>query len=157
MSVTRRTPGGAVAACVAFDYSTDGASPGSMYLSLLRGVTDRSLFALAASAALDNAGEKFVPGLCKACHGSNFLHDVRPGENPSSNSFPGVGDKEATGDVGVKFLLFDLDSFDYGVDDFSRSAQEGKFKQLNQMIFEHGCYIYRHRTHNDGWYRDETD
>ena len=89
-----------------------------------------TLFVLAASAALDKAGEKFVPGLCKACHGANtFGTQFWP---TTISSTP--GDDAETGNVGVKFLPFDLDNFDYGAGDFSRSAQESKFKQLNDMI-----------------------
>jgi hypothetical protein len=119
---------GAVA-CVAFDYSTArGFTRLYVFKPFKRCCDLPDLFALAASAALDNAGEKFVPGLCKACHGSNAARD-----NPFT-SFPGFGDNARTGNVGVKFLPFDLDNFDYGAGAFSRSAQEGAFKQLNDML-----------------------
>jgi hypothetical protein len=102
-------------ACVAFDHSED--VPFTKFYVFKQGN-------LVPSAKLDEDGEKFVPGLCKACHGGN-----------NREPFPGLGDNPTNGNIGAYFLPFDLDNFDYLEDSaFSRRAQEGKFKRLNQMI-----------------------
>jgi hypothetical protein len=113
-------------ACVAFDTEIDSSTnrPFTKFYVFKKDPLS-GIFRLAASAALDEGGEKFVPGLCKACHGG------------SSGSFPARGDNATTGDIGANFLPFDLDNFDYLEDStFSRRAQESNFKRLNQMILQ---------------------
>jgi hypothetical protein len=115
------------AACVAFDFS--GNPPFTKFYIFKNEPMPGSL---AASANLDGhigqkqtadgPGEKFVPGLCKACHGA---------DNVGRGKFT-VNDPP---DIGAHFLPFDLDNFDY-LDDsrLTRRAQESKFKRLNEMI-----------------------
>jgi hypothetical protein len=106
-------------ACVAFDFSEK--LPFTKFYVFKKDPKSGN-FRLAASAALDQGGEKFVPGLCQACHGQAFV--------PSKEKR--VPDAE---DLSAHFLPFDLDNFDYLKDPaFSRSAQESNFKRLNQMI-----------------------
>jgi hypothetical protein len=105
------------------------------------------LFVLAASAALDKAGEKFVPGLCRACHGANS-------SGPRTNPFPAPGDDARTGNIGIKFLPFDLDNFDYANDTrLNRSGQEEAFHQLNTMMLKTDPPAAV-RQLIDGWYRN---
>ena len=122
-------------ACVAFDYSAN--QPFTKFYVFQGG-------SLVASADLDGKGPKFVPGLCKACHGAD-----NQARQPFTNNV-------VNGDIGAHFLPFDLDNFDY-LDDsaFSRRAQESKFKQLNQMILEtNPAPVVRQLIDGiDGWYR----
>jgi hypothetical protein len=98
-------------ACVAFDFSEK--QPFTKFY-VFKKDPQSGIFRLAASAALDKGGEKFVPGLCQACHGGAFAGQAN---------------------IGAHFLPFDLDNFDYLENSaFSRSAQESNFKRLNQMI-----------------------
>jgi hypothetical protein len=142
-------------ACVAFDFSESRPfTKFYVFKTVLVGVDGivhedprRNLFKvqhLAASANLDGK-EKFVPGLCKACHGGN-----------NRQKFPGENDNAANGNIGAHFLPFDLDNFDYleEVGMFSRRAQEGKFKRLNQMIVNDTDPAPAVRELIDGWYRD---
>jgi hypothetical protein len=130
-------------ACVAFDYS-EGQPFTKFYVFNNRGN-------LVPSANLDQLGsmfpkgEKFVPGLCKACHGGN---NRRP--------FPGPGDNANNGNIGAHFLPFDLDNFDYLEDSmFSRNAQESKFKRLNQMIVTDTAPAPVVEELIKGWYGDD--
>lgn len=69
---------------------------------------------------LDGRGEKFQPGLCVVCHGGQ--------PNPLVN-----GIYPDNGDTGAQFLPWDLDTFEYSENPlFTRAAQEGEFKKLNQ-------------------------
>ncbi|HYO13607.1 MAG TPA: hypothetical protein VE685_10480 [Thermoanaerobaculia bacterium] len=70
-------------------------------------------------ADLDAAGVKYVPNLCVICHGQN--------------PYPG----SAANGLNARFIPFDLDSFQYPTILpflFSRAAQEGQFKGLNNRI-----------------------
>jgi hypothetical protein len=120
-------------ACVAFDYSAN--QPFTKFYVFKQG-------SLVASADLDGKGEKFVPGLCKVCHGGN-----------NRDTFPGANDDAVNGNIGAHFLPFDLDNFEYLEDSaFSRSAQESKFKRLNQMILNTDPAPVVEQL-IDGWYR----
>ena len=126
-------------ACVAFDYSAD--RPFTKFYVFVGGN-------LSPFADLDGK-KKFVPGLCKACHGG----DKQPRQ-------PFDDDDRPNGDIGAHFLPFDLDNFEYLEDSaFSRRAQEGKFKRLNQMILETDpAPVVKQLI--DGWYlgaRTEQD
>ena len=125
-------------ACVAFDYTeTD---PYTKFF-VFKKDPESGIFRLFASANLDQKGEKFVPGLCKACHG---------GDKQPQQQF--TGDDP---DIGAHFLPFDLDNFDYLEDSaFSRRAQEGKFKQLNQMIVDDTNPAPVVKQLIEGWYRN---
>jgi len=74
------------------------------------------------AADLDRGGRKFVPGLCIVCHG---------GIDHSADY------QSSHGNVNAHFLPFDLNALDYSCDPmFTRTAQEGAFKQLNQGVLE---------------------
>jgi hypothetical protein len=125
-------------ACVAFDYSADPARNFTKFYVFVKG-------RLAASADLDGNGEKFVPGLCKACHGAD-----NQARQPFTNNV-------VNGNIGAHFLPFDLDNFDY-LDDsaFTRRAQESKFKQLNEMILNTDpAPVVRELIR--GWYENTTE
>lgn len=71
---------------------------------------------------LDGRGEKFQPGLCVVCHGGQ----PKP---PVDGIYPD------NGDTGAQFLPWDLDTFEYSENPlFTRAAQEGEFKKLNQAV-----------------------
>jgi hypothetical protein len=73
------------------------------------------------SADLDGRGQKFVPGLCMVCHGG-----------ASSTLTPQT---LGTGNVGARFLPFDLESFEYSGRVGSRQVdQEEQFKALNLRL-----------------------
>ncbi|MBI3802599.1 MAG: hypothetical protein HY282_02420 [Nitrospirae bacterium] len=74
--------------------------------------------AIVSSADLDGNGQKFVPKLCIICHS-------------------GAAGSTGAGDVGARFLPFDLASFQYSsVGGFGRSDQEAEFKKLNAGILD---------------------
>jgi hypothetical protein len=133
------------AACVAFDWSSKRQFT---RLYIFKPFARRQglpiLFVLAGSAALDNAGEKWVPGLCSTCHASNSFH-----ESPSEQ-FPARADG---GDIGIQWLPFDLDAFDYAPQ-LSRNAQEAAFKRLNDLV---GSTAPRPAVQEllEGWYPDK--
>jgi hypothetical protein len=79
------------------------------------------------SADLDGGGEKSIPGLCIVCHGGGTLANYQTVQ----------GFQRGPGDVHAHFLPFDLNAFDYSCDPhFTRAAQEGAFKRLNQGVLE---------------------
>lgn len=121
-------------ACVTFDYSAD--RPFTKFYVFERGF-------LVASVDLDGKGKKFVPGLCKVCHGA----DKERRQKSAGNA-----------DIGAHFLPFDLDNFDYLADTrFSRKAQESKFKQLNQMIVNDTDPAPVVRELINGWYANTNE
>lgn len=74
------------------------------------------------SADLDGRGEKYVPGLCMACHGGTHANgqSFQTGDNPN---------------VAAQFLPFDLDNFEFANRRrFKRPDQEGKFRGLNKIV-----------------------
>jgi subtilisin-like proprotein convertase family protein len=67
---------------------------------------------------LDGRGPKSQPGVCLACHG---------GGSPAPDAAPG--------DLGARFIPFDLDSFRYSTQRaLTRADQEPAFKRLNQAV-----------------------
>ena len=75
---------------------------------------------------LDGRGEKFQPGMCTSCHGGK-PNDLVSGVYPDS------------GDIGTRFLPFDLDTFRFSNinNSYSRANQESEFKVLNEWILNH--------------------
>ena len=75
-------------------------------------------------ADLDLNGKKYVPGLCIICHG----------QIPYQNT-------NLSGDVKARFLPFDLNSFQYGVNvsGASRRDDEAAFKQLNYGVYKYNA------------------
>ena len=73
------------------------------------------------SADLDGRGEKDLPGLCVTCHGGNLGSIVPEG-----------------GDIGARFLPFDLNAFDYSEsnENYTRAAQESAFKTMNLALLD---------------------
>lgn len=75
-------------------------------------------------ADLDGAGFKHVPSVCIACHGGT------PGSVQNGVYTNG-------GDVGAKFLPFDLDTFEFADQNGARRAdQEDELRELNRGILE---------------------
>ena len=145
LETARRDPRNSKAdACVAFDFSAKRPFT-KFYVFNDKGI-------LSPSANLDGhighpvkeTGNKYVPGLCKTCHGAD---KVRTRDKFTVNDPP-------DGDIGAHFLPFDLDNFDY-LDDsrVTRRAQEGKFKRLNDMIraIEPTTSVIGELI--DGWYK----
>lgn len=67
--------------------------------------------------ALDNQGEKLVPGLCLSCHGGS------PSETDPTNI------------VGAEFLPFDVESFSYSPRaGYTLADQRESFRELNAMV-----------------------
>jgi hypothetical protein len=71
---------------------------------------------------LDGRGEKFLPGLCNACHGGK----PKPADLAHKNYFD-------NGDTGAKWIPWDLDTFEYHPS-LTRAMQEDKFKRLNETV-----------------------
>jgi hypothetical protein len=123
-------------ACVAMEYSP--VPPGTTRFTkfyVFNAAGDRI-----ASANLDGRGEKFVPGLCMACHAGSYNPPEvinASGNIPAHRRFrvspPGNPNQSS------QFLPFDLDAFEYSaISGFRRQDQEGKFKTLNQRVQDTG-------------------
>lgn len=75
---------------------------------------------------LDGRGEKYVPGVCNACHGGK----------PKLGGFHGdLAVYQDRGDTGAKWIPWDLDTYGYHPN-LSRAEQEDEFKRLNAFILE---------------------
>jgi len=77
---------------------------------------------------LDGRGEKFQPEVCTPCHGGK-TNALENGVYPSG------------GDVGARFVPFDLDSFRYSTTNptYFREAQEDQFRALNRGVVAGGA------------------
>lgn len=88
-------------------------------------------------ADLDGGGVKYIPNLCVVCHGQN--------------TFPG----SAANALNAQFIPFDLDSFQYPTILpflYSRAAQEGQFKGLNNRVLTHTPETPAITELVQGWY-----
>ena len=91
-------------------------------------------------ANLDGRGDKYVPRLCIICHAGTYTP-------PDSTNH---------GNVGARFIPFDLESYLYSGFDaaFSRAGQEGDphFKGLNRGVHDHTNISSGARQLIEGWY-----
>jgi hypothetical protein len=127
-----------VRACVAMEYSAlpKPANPSARLTKfyVFKGEN------LSSSAQLDFQGEKFVPGLCVACHGGDAY-------NPN----------KVVSDIGAHFLPFDLDNFTFpDMPGFTKDDQEAKFEQLNKFILQTNVTSVVKEL-IDHWYCDQQD
>jgi hypothetical protein len=92
------------------------------------------------SAALDQFGEKYVPGLCLACHGGNYQPTSDPSPSPSE------------ADLGASFREFDLATLVFPPNS-PRVLQEDAFRLQNDIVLKsdpapaisdliHGWYVH---------------
>jgi hypothetical protein len=75
------------------------------------------------SAALDQFGDKYVPGLCLACHGGNYQPTADPNPAPSEV------------DLGASFREFDLATFVFPPNS-PRPLQEDAFRLQNDVVLK---------------------
>jgi hypothetical protein len=96
---------------------------------------------LVVSANLDGRGEKFVPQLCMVCHGGTEgkLRKVLTGEGAN-----------VTGDLGTRFIPFDLESYTYPTID--PTTIRAAFKAMNQLIGTAGTPTPAVAELVKGWY-----
>ena len=90
---------------------------------------------------LDGRGVKFQPELCTPCHGGRAAGGYAP----------------SGGNLGARFIPFDLDSFDYSPrPDLSRAAQESQFRELNRAVLDADQRLYQPsaaiKELIEGWY-----
>ncbi|TQV72754.1 hypothetical protein FLL45_14870 [Aliikangiella marina] len=119
----------------------------------------------------DGRGQKYMPGVCAACHG---------GEPKAID----VNDPGYVGNINATFLPWDLDSFLYSDTDpaivnldevendtanlvYNRASQEEQFRKLNQAVyhtyvdsanprFDNAIDLIGGSDGNPGWYSDAT-
>jgi hypothetical protein len=114
-------------ATVAMEYTDTPGHSGGRYTKfyVFKANGDR-----ANAADLDGNGAKFIPSLCSTCHGGDY-----PGNhyhammlNPWDNQ----------GDLGARFIGFDVESFGYsGLDvSVSKSGQQANFNLLNAHLLD---------------------
>ncbi len=131
-------------AAVVMEYSAPDQDPsGKKFVKFFAYVPDdKGDSARNASFNFDGRGEKWVPGVCTACHGGRPV-------------FLANGEYANHGDVNAGFLPFDLNSYLYvratdakqvdpdlnaaeftseQLERWSRAGQESRFKQLNMMV-----------------------
>lgn len=112
-------------ACVAFDYSV---TPGvNNNLPFTKYITFGPSGELLLSVNLDGRAEKFMPGVCVACHGGDKYHVRYPDD--------GTGDA----DIGAHFLPYDLGNFEFSSKPgLTEVDQQASLHQLNQMVLGTG-------------------
>src|SRR5581483_1403410 len=72
---------------------------------------------------LDGRGEKLQPEMCTVCHGGRTKPPGEDGVYPDR------------GDIGARFIPFDIDSFRYSTDPgLDRASQEARFHDLNKGV-----------------------
>ncbi len=134
--------GNKLVACVVFEFSTgtnpangqpwNQGAPFTKYLTF--GPTGNLLF----SVNLDGRGEKFMPGVCTACHSGSYF-----GRYGSVNTDPAFY---------TQFVPFDLENYGFAdLPGLRRVDQEAKFKALNQFILDTAPRVAMKEL-IDGWY-----
>ncbi|HYD61910.1 MAG TPA: hypothetical protein VEC35_16210 [Noviherbaspirillum sp.] len=109
-------------ACVAMDYTVqEGVNGGRPFTKFYTfGPTGKLL----TSVNLDGYGEKFLPGVCVACHGGD--HYAGRFLDP---------DRKASPNLGAHFLPFDTDNFHFSANEkLTEKDQEVAIKLLNRMV-----------------------
>jgi hypothetical protein len=127
-------------ACVAMEYSVDvvytgaASSTGVPYTRFWIFIPDPTNMSnelvLSASVDLDQRGQKFVPGVCTACHGGPFTYQVL---SNGAHSFP-VG-TTASGNLSAHFLPFDMANFDFSQRDLNSDSATDKIFALNLNVY----------------------
>ena len=126
-------------ACVAMEYSGPAGNPGGKRFTkfLVFGPDGKLL----THVDLDGRGEKFVPGVCVACHGAlgGYVRYAAPSGR-------------AKGDIGAKFLPFDIDNFAFSDQPaFAEDKQLAALRRMNLLILETDPTPAA-RELIDGWY-----
>jgi mono/diheme cytochrome c family protein len=134
-------------ACVAMDYRRiEGLNDGKPFL---RAMVFGPGGELRLSVDLDGRGEKYVPGSCAACHGGANYFNPR-WDRAAWPAYPEDG--SGPPDLGMFFLPFDLDNFEFSsVEPFTLAAQRAKFKKLNQIVHDTNASDAT-RALIEGWY-----
>jgi hypothetical protein len=122
--------GRSLVACVAMDYTVSTGSNGNKpFVRFLIFGPDGNLLP---SINLDGRREKFVPGVCVACHGG----DHYAGRFPEA-AFGTTGAGSA--DIGAHFLPFDIGNFVFSTaPGLTRAAQETAIFKLNHIALKAG-------------------
>ena len=123
-------------ACVTMDYSavSPAVNNGLPFTKFYIFNTEGNLVPSVKLDFLDSQGqgEKFLPGVCVACHGADHGPNAR-----YTSPFPGPNNRTDLADIGAHFVPFDLDNFEYSAKPWlTRKAQEPQFRHLNQFLFD---------------------
>lgn len=116
-------------ACVAMDYSvTPGVNNGNPFVKFY---TFSPSGKLLLSISLDGRREKFLPGVCVACHGGDNYGGRFP-DDYSPTTPTGTGQAN----IGSFFLPFDVANFNYSTSDpaRSRTALLKPLRQMNELL-----------------------
>lgn len=131
-------------ACVAMEWSVSpGVNGGLPFTKFLVFANDGSLIP---SVNLDGRGEKFVPGICVACHGGTQYN----------GRFPEAGDPSPL--LGSRFLAFDTGNYLFAsAPQLGEAAQSNAFYELNQLVqATEPSARSPTSTLIQGWYSDGT-
>jgi hypothetical protein len=90
---------------------------------------------------LDGRGVKFQPEVCTPCHGGRATGTY----------------EQSGGNIGARFIPFDLDAFNYSLQPgLSRAEQESQFKELNRTVLDADQQLYKPSAAIqeliEGWY-----
>ncbi|MCB0112338.1 MAG: hypothetical protein KDE53_40720, partial [Caldilineaceae bacterium] len=123
IAIDNAVAGRNLVACVAMDYSVspgvNGDRPFIKYF--IFGPSGELL----PSVNLDGRREKFVPGVCVACHGGEHY----------AGSYPEDGSGVAN--VGASYLPFDVDNYAFSSQDGLRKGDQlAEIRRLNQLLLE---------------------
>lgn len=123
VAIDNAVAGRNLVACVAMDYSVspgvNGDRPFIKYF--IFGPSGELL----PSVNLDGRREKFVPGVCVACHGGEHY----------AGSYPEDGSGVAN--VGASYLPFDIDNYAFSSESGLRKEDQlAEIRQLNQLLLE---------------------
>jgi len=145
-AVSAALSGNNLVACVAMDYRVHpGVNGGKPFTRFFIFGPDGSLLP---SINLDFEDEKYVPGVCVACHGGD--HYIGP--------YPEDGSGRA--DLGAHFLPFDLANFAFASSavssTLSESAQEPELFQMNQIVAHSSGATLMAQALVGGWYASGT-
>ena len=100
---------------------------------------------LRTEAELDNAGAKFNPNLCVNCHGTKPIDVLPTGAPPPKD----LRMNPPSGDVGGRFIPFDLQSFTYSS---KVGVQQDQFRALNRGIYKYTPLTPAMKELLEGWY-----
>ena len=133
-------------ACVAMDYGYASAN-GNPYVRYFTFAPNGQLLL---SLNLDGRAEKFMPGVCVACHGGD-KYDVRFPVPTSGDSRVG------SPDYGGHFLPWDIGNFEFSTQPgLTKADQQAAIHQLNQMVLTTNPTLIERNLIN-GWYAAGTD
>lgn len=135
--------GNNLVACVAMDYlAHPGANGGAPFVRFMIFGPDGNLLS---SVNLDNRREKFVPGVCVACHGGDRY----------ANRFPTDGSGEAN--IGAHFLPYDTGNFAFSSKSgLIEAAQQTAIHALNTNVLATSPTAATQKLIQN-WYASGTD